>query len=190
MSSHAPEALLELIITQLRAQATVPAEELEQWERSNRTQLLEVIRTNQPTNLGRPNTSRLAALQSYDAIVVAFSGGKDSLACVLHLLDLLNGDTSRVELWHHLVDGDRSEALWDWPVTSSYCQAVAKALDLPLYFSWRDGGFEREMLRDHQPTGAIVTQLPGGAITRTGGHGEPGTRVTQKRCRPANRLVA
>jgi len=40
----------------------------------------------------------------YDKILVAFSGGKDSIACVLHLLDL-GIPRSSIELHHHLVDG-------------------------------------------------------------------------------------
>ena len=43
-------------------------------------------------------------LTSYSAIVVAFSGGKDSLACLLALLDL-GVDRNTIELWHHDVDG-------------------------------------------------------------------------------------
>lgn len=44
--------------------------------------------------------AKQAAMARYDAILVAFSGGKDSLACLLHLLDL-GVDRSKIELWHH-----------------------------------------------------------------------------------------
>jgi tRNA(Ile)-lysidine synthase TilS/MesJ len=50
-------------------------------------------------------------LNSYDVIVVAFSGGKDSIACVLHLLEL-GGPRERIELWHHDVDGREARASW------------------------------------------------------------------------------
>ena len=41
---------------------------------------------------------------SYDYIITAFSGGKDSVACVLSLLDA-GAPRERMELWHHEVDG-------------------------------------------------------------------------------------
>lgn len=43
-------------------------------------------------------------LDSYDKIIIYFSGGKDSLACLLTLFDL-SVDPSKIELWHHEVDG-------------------------------------------------------------------------------------
>lgn len=90
-------------------------------------------------------------LNDYDYIIVAFSGGKDSTACVLHLLDQ-GADPNKIELWHHLVDGREGSALMDWPITEDYCRKFAKALDLPIFFSWKEGGFEREMLRNEQKT--------------------------------------
>lgn len=116
------------------------------------------------------------ALHTYDKILVAFSGGKDSLACLLHLLE--SGiDASRIELHHHLVDGDGS--LMDWPVTKSYCEAVATAFGLPIFFSWREGGFEREMNRDGTPTAPVFfeTTHQHGFTKSAGGKGPPGTRL-------------
>lgn len=133
-----------------------------------------------PTSpLHRPNSAMLQPLEEYDAVIVAFSGGKDSLACLLVLLDLLGELRPRLELWHHLVDGELGsgdEHLFDWPVTTAYCRAVATAFDVPLYLSWREGGFRAEMLRDNSSTGAMVTELPGREVARTGGQGPPGTR--------------
>lgn len=43
-------------------------------------------------------------LSSYDQILLAFSGGKDSLACLLHLFDE-GEDPALIELHHHDVDG-------------------------------------------------------------------------------------
>jgi 3'-phosphoadenosine 5'-phosphosulfate sulfotransferase (PAPS reductase)/FAD synthetase len=43
-------------------------------------------------------------LRSYDHILVSCSGGKDSLACLLHLIDE-GADPARIELHHHDVDG-------------------------------------------------------------------------------------
>jgi 3'-phosphoadenosine 5'-phosphosulfate sulfotransferase (PAPS reductase)/FAD synthetase len=110
---------------------------------------------------------------SYDRIIVAFSGGKDSLACMLHLLDV-GIPRNRIELWHHRIDGVESH-LMDWPVTESYCEMVAAAFGIPLFFSWKEGGFEREMLRNDSPTAPIHFQSLDGLHT-TGGLGPNGTR--------------
>jgi 3'-phosphoadenosine 5'-phosphosulfate sulfotransferase (PAPS reductase)/FAD synthetase len=81
-------------------------------------------------------------------IIVAFSGGKDSVAMVLYLLDL-GIDKSRIELHHHDVDG-RGINLFDWACTPSYCKAFAKAFGLPIIFSWREGGILREIRRENE----------------------------------------
>ena len=47
---------------------------------------------------------KLLPLEEYDKIIVLFSGGKDSLACVLHLLEL-GVPREKIELWHHDIDG-------------------------------------------------------------------------------------
>ncbi len=128
-----------------------------------------------PAIAARPLSSRSGPdLDSYDHVVLAFSGGKDSLACLLHLLDL-GVDPARIELWHHDVDGREGPGLMDWPVTPDYCRQVARAFGLPIYFSWKEGGFEREMLRDGDPTAPTWFETPDGLGT-TGGKGRPGTR--------------
>lgn len=111
-------------------------------------------------------------LASYDTIIVAFSGGKDSLACVLALLEQ-GALKDRIELWHHDVDGEESAqpGLMDWPVTRSYCRAVAKALGLPIYYSWKTGGFEREMNRQDARTAPMVWENPDGTRGTAGGTG-------------------
>jgi 3'-phosphoadenosine 5'-phosphosulfate sulfotransferase (PAPS reductase)/FAD synthetase len=112
----------------------------------------------------------------YDHVVVAFSGGKDSTAAFLHLLDR-NAPKDRIELWHHDIDGREGSHLMDWPSTPAYCGAFARAFDVPLYFSWRIGGFEREMLRDSTPTAPIQWENPDGSLGKAGGKGPPGTRL-------------
>ncbi|MFC5342913.1 phosphoadenosine phosphosulfate reductase family protein (plasmid) [Brevundimonas staleyi] len=112
-------------------------------------------------------------LAAYDRILIAFSGGKDSLACLLHLL-ALGVDPARIELHHHDVDGDAP--FMDWPCTLGYCRAVAAQFGLPLYRSWREGGFLGEMDRDGTPTGAVLFERPDGRLGRSGGEGPPGVR--------------
>lgn len=110
------------------------------------------------------------SLVKYDRFVVFFSGGKDSLACVLHLLDL-GVDAERIELHHHDVDGREGSRLMDWPITRSYCQAFAKAFGIHLYFSWKKSGFEGEMLRENARTQPIKWETPDGGIVEVGGDG-------------------
>lgn len=120
---------------------------------------------------------------SYDHVIVAFSGGKDSLACALHLIEM-GVPPHKIELWHHDVDGREGSRMMDWPCTRDYCRKVAAALGLKLYFSWKVGGFEGEMARDGTPTAATCFEVPvtrGGVpdvvVVERGGHGPPGTRL-------------
>ena len=88
----------------------------------------------------KPNTAELMAdLNGYDLIVVSFSGGKDSTACVLDLLER-GVDRHRIELWHQDVDG-AGDSFVDWPVTRAYCQAFADAMEIKIRFQHKDGGF-------------------------------------------------
>lgn len=115
-------------------------------------------------------------LSSYGLILVAFSGGKDSIACVLELLRR-GVDPSRIELWHHDVDGREGPGLMDWACTRGYCEAFAAAFGLKLYYSWKVGGFEREMLRRDRPTAQTAFQTPSGEVVYAGGRGPRGTRL-------------
>jgi diphthamide synthase (EF-2-diphthine--ammonia ligase) len=79
-------------------------------------------------------------LTAYDRFVVFFSGGKDSIACLLHLLES-GVPASRIECHHHLVDGEHADAaLMVWPVTRAYCDAVASHLGTHFETSFRVGG--------------------------------------------------
>ena len=109
-------------------------------------------------------------LNQYDHILVAFSGGKDSTACFLSLLDA-GADPSKIELWHHDIDGRESDRLMDWKITPDYCRAFAEAFNVPLYFSWKVGGFSREMLRENSRTAPIRFETPSGEVMQIGGTG-------------------
>lgn len=113
-------------------------------------------------------------LDEYDRVIVAFSGGKDSLACLLHLIDQ-GVDRSKLSLHHNLVDG-RESTLMDWPVTEAYCEAIAKAFGIPINYSYRVGGIEREMLRQDSATAPVSIPTSTGVNRVLGGNGPLGTR--------------
>lgn len=111
----------------------------------------------------KESTVEILPLGQYDRVIVSFSGGKDSLACVLHLLEL--GVTpDRMELWHQAVDGQPGVArrFFDWPVTEAYCNAVAQVLGIPIRYQWRANGFFGEMMK-----GEVVQQAENPVYTLT-----------------------
>lgn len=114
-------------------------------------------------------------LHSYDKYIVSFSGGKDSTALLLFLLD--NGvPKEKIELWHQEIDG-RGPSLFDWEVTPDYCRKLGQAFGIPVHFQWKEGGFTREMLREESYTAPICFELPDGTIQHTGGdRGKASTR--------------
>ena len=137
-------------------------------------------------------------LKSYDRIVCFFSTGKDSLASVLHLLEL-GVPASKIELHHHNVDGDpeQGQGLMDWPVTLPYGQAVARHLGMEFVTSWREGGIEREMNRQQTRTAPVVFYKDGQRIEVGGVNGPLGTRrkfpqqsasLTTRWCSSSNKI--
>lgn len=144
---------------------------------AKRVSQLDLFEPDAPAAEYKTTTLSLTDLLTYDTVYVGFSGGKDSLACVLHLLEL-GYPRERIELHHHLVDGRESAQLMDFPVTEAYCKAVAQYLGIPIYMSWKVGGFEGEMNRDNQPTAPTRFETPDGQVLQTGGESNKlGTRL-------------
>lgn len=94
---------------------------------------------------------------------------------MLHLL-ACGVDAGKIELWHHDIDG-RDRLLFDWECTPDYCRKVAQAFGIPIYFSWKEGGFRREMLRSNSLTAPTFFETPDGVQSVGGTHGKPGTRM-------------
>lgn len=86
-------------------------------------------------------------LETYDKIIVLLSGGKDSVGCLLHLLEL-GVPKEKIELWHHDIDGENSDKKMDWRVTKNYCIALAKAFGINIRFSFRQNGFWGEVYKN------------------------------------------
>lgn len=146
---------------------------LEQWDGPIDASLL----FEEETSVGVSSVARWRPeLSQYTEFLCFFSGGKDSIAAVLHLLDL-GVPASKITIHHHLVDGAEGSQLMDWPVTHSYCEAFARAFGMRYEVTWREGGFEREMLRDSCPTAPVVLPADGGVEYRlVGGKGPANTR--------------
>lgn len=117
-------------------------------------------------------------LSIYDHIIVSMSGGKDSIASFLHILDL-GADKSKIELWHNAVDGRSGKHFMDWVFMDSYNEAIAKHYGVPLYFSWLEHGFEGEMLKNNSYSHSHKVETPEGIITleRDKNRSKRGTRL-------------
>jgi 3'-phosphoadenosine 5'-phosphosulfate sulfotransferase (PAPS reductase)/FAD synthetase len=112
---------------------------------------------------------------TYDRLLIMFSAGKDSLALLLLLIEM-GVSLELVELWHHDVDGREGSTLMDWPCTRDYCAKVASAFGVPIFFSWKEGGFERELLKENAPTAGYFYETPEGLRAGGGKSKNIGTR--------------
>lgn len=105
------------------------------------------------------NHLELLPFSEYDKILISYSGGKDSLACILYLLEQ-GVSKDRIELWHQDVDGAPDDlAFIDWPVTENYVRVTGQALGLKVEFQWRQEGFLGELLREDRRTNDVEFTL-------------------------------
>lgn len=88
----------------------------------------------------------LLPLAMYDLVIVLISGGKDSIACYYKLLEL-GVPKSKIEFWHHDIDGGHPSRTMDWRCTANYIRSFAEAEQIPLRVSWRKNGFFGELYR-------------------------------------------
>lgn len=89
---------------------------------------------------------RLLPLEEYDLIVVLISGGKDSVACYLKLIEL-GVPKEKIEFWHHDIDGGHPTRRMDWKCTQNYVKSLADAEGVKLRVSYRVNGFFGELYR-------------------------------------------
>lgn len=70
---------------------------------------------------------------------------------------------------HHDIDGVMGGAtqFMDWEITPHYVIAKAQAFNDDLYFSWRQGGYLKEMLREKDYTAPVFWQNPDSTIGKT-----------------------
>ena len=117
-------------------------------------------------------------LSFYDRVILCMSGGKDSIAALLHLIEL-GFDTNKIELWHHDVDGREGSTLMDWAFMADYNRKLAAAFGIPIYFSRLEGGFEGEMLKENSYSRSHKIETPDGLVTlaRDTSRAKPGTRL-------------
>jgi 3'-phosphoadenosine 5'-phosphosulfate sulfotransferase (PAPS reductase)/FAD synthetase len=118
----------------------------------------------------RPDTRELLPLDQYTSILASFSGGKDSLALVLDLLER-GVPRDRIQLWHQCVDGEAGvdQPFADWPCTEGYVRAVGKALGVRVLFQRRLGGFLGELLKADARTQAVRFDRQDGTTGLAGG---------------------
>lgn len=95
----------------------------------------------------------LLSYNEYDEIIVSYSGGKDSTACLLYLLDL-GVPKEKISLWHQCIDGkgETKREFFDWPSTEGYVKAIARHFGVALHWQWRAYGMHGEMYRENSLT--------------------------------------
>jgi 3'-phosphoadenosine 5'-phosphosulfate sulfotransferase (PAPS reductase)/FAD synthetase len=101
-------------------------------------------------------------LSDYDIFVLCMSGGKDSLACLDSLIQA-GVDPAKIEMWHHLVDGnEKAGNFMDWAFMDDYVKKIGLAFGIPVYNSWLKHGFEGEMLKENSTAHNHIIETPDG----------------------------
>jgi 3'-phosphoadenosine 5'-phosphosulfate sulfotransferase (PAPS reductase)/FAD synthetase len=120
----------------------------------------------------------LYPLNEYDHILVSASAGKDSMACLFHLLDL-GVPKEKIELVHQSVDGrgEQYTEFMDWPVTESYLEAVGEHFGIKTAFQWREHGIYGELLRKESLTGDVYYCEEGETVKLPTTNGKKSTRL-------------
>jgi len=123
-----------------------------------------------------PKRAELSDLLSYDKIIVSTSGGKDSAACILYLLEL-GIPQNKITLWHQSIDGAPGEMQFaDWPITESYVRAFGEAIGIQTEFQWRVQGFYGELMRENRKTNNVQFEHNENIITLPTRNGKCSTR--------------
>lgn len=114
----------------------------------------------------------------YDNIIVSTSGGKDSLACTLLLMDY-GVPAEKVWLWHQSIDGrnETEQPFFDWPSTEGYVTRLSEYLNMTLEFQWRAYGFYGEMFRNKRLTNDVYFTHSDSTIHLPTKSGKPNTRL-------------
>lgn len=103
---------------------------------------------------------------NFDVVACQVSGGRDSVAMVLHILEM-GCPPEKLLLMHQLVDGKEEEYTFDWSCMTRYVQLFAQRFNLRLEFQWRRGGILREVLKQNELSQPVcfehngqITELP------------------------------
>lgn len=108
-------------------------------------------------------------LEDYDKILLGFSGGKDSVALCLYLLNM-GVPKDKIILLHHCIDGaenSNTRLKMDWACTRDYCSKFAEAMGITIKYSWREDGFIGEILRLGASKPIVFEELSSEKITTT-----------------------
>lgn len=108
----------------------------------------------------KDRTIELLPLHEYTHIICNVSGGKDSVAQFLQMMDLVKEgviDKGKIEIWHQCIDGGGSDKVdfMDYPITEPYVQALGDYFGVPVYFMWRAQGFYGELTKENRPSNDI-----------------------------------
>ncbi|MEJ6089536.1 phosphoadenosine phosphosulfate reductase family protein [Aliivibrio salmonicida] len=115
----------------------------------------QLISMHNPTPFDYFNAEQID-LDVYDEIIFYSSGGKDSLCCLIELINQ-GADLNKIHMVHHLVDGD-GENFFDWPYVSEYNRALAYSFGIRLSYAYAETGLKGEMLKNNEVSAPIIVK--------------------------------